>query len=384
MPFIDLMVQQERIRHEVDAAVSRVLDHGQYIMGPEVLELEKKLGELAGGVEVISCSSGTDAIWLPLLAYGIGAGDAVFLPSFTFTATAEAVCLTGATPVFVDIDPQTFNIDPASLCIALADVRAETDLRPRAVMPVDLFGLPAPYTTIEPIARENGLAIISDAAQSLGGRSGDVPVGKLADVTGTSFFPAKPLGCYGDGGAIFSGSSDLAETLRSIRVHGRGASGKYDNVRVGTNARLDTIQASVLLEKLKIFDEEIALRQHVAGRYEAGLWDVVTTPSVPQGSVSAWAQYTIVCEHRDDLAAALDNVGVPTQIYYPCPLHQQLPYLNAPKPKAGLPVTEDLTSRVLSLPFYPYLPSHQQDQVIESIRQFYIRRETKTTLGAAT
>ncbi len=367
IPFIDLMAQQSRIREAVDIAIARVLDHGKYIMGPEVLELEQQLASFCDVAEVVSCSSGTDALWLPLLAWEIGPGDAVFLPSFTFTATAEAVALCGATCVFVDVDPVTFNMSPQSLARAIDRVEADGDLTPRAVIPVDLFGIPAPYGEIEALAAPRGIKVLADAAQSFGAESGNKRVGALAEVTGTSFFPAKPLGCYGDGGAIFTNDPDFAEVLRSIRVHGRGSAGKYDNVRIGTNARLDTIQAAVLLEKLAIFPGELAARQKVAERYDAALRDCVTTPAVPRDQRSAWAQYTLLANRRDDLAAALKNQGIPTQVYYPKPLHQQGPYLDCPADPDGLPVTEDLAGRVLSLPMHPYLEPGTQDRIIAAV-----------------
>ena len=365
--FIDLKAQQAPIRQRIEARLRAVLDHGKYIMGPEVAELEESLAAYTGAREVITCSSGTDALWLPLLALEIGAGDAVFVPSYTFTATAEAVALCGATPVFVDVDPDQFNMDAASLKDAIATVVTAGKLTPRAVIPVDLFGIPAPYDALAPVARAHGLSVIADAAQSFGGAIGGQRVGTLAGITATSFFPAKPLGCYGDGGAIFTADPEFAEIIRSIRIHGRGGQGKYDNVRVGTNARLDTMQAAVLLEKLSIFDSELAARQRIAEAYAAGLGDVVTPPAVPAGVTSAWAQYTIKTDRRGALAEGLKEKGVPTQIYYPKPLHVQAPYKDAPIPAGGLPVTEALSKTLISLPMHPYLTSDVQDRIIQAV-----------------
>jgi dTDP-4-amino-4,6-dideoxygalactose transaminase len=355
LPFIDLATQRRRVQAQVEAGWRRVLEHGVYIMGPEVRELEGELAAYVGVRHAITCSSGTDALWLPILALEIGPGDAVFLPSWTFTATAEAVCLAGASPVFVDVDPLTFNIDAESLAAAIAAVRRDGKLRPRAVVPVDLFGLPADYRAIDSVASSEGVVVIADAAQSFGASQDGRRVGALARITATSFFPAKPLGCWGDGGAIFTDDDELAEVIRSIRVHGRGGGGKYDNVRVGTNARLDTLQAVVLLEKLRIFDDELERRQSAAGEYGARLAGRVTPPTVPAGFTSAWAQYTICVAERDRVQAQLKEAGIPTQVYYPRPLHLQAPYAHYPAAPGGLPVTERLKDVVLSLPMHPYL-----------------------------
>jgi dTDP-4-amino-4,6-dideoxygalactose transaminase len=366
--FIDLKSQRDRVRGRVEEGWRRVVDHGQYIMGPEVHDLEHRLAAFTGAAEVISCSSGTVAIWLPLLALGVGPGDAVFLPSWTFTATAEVVCLAGASPVFVDVDRDTMNLDPASLKAAVAHIRRAGSLTPKAVIPVDLFGLAADYEAINAIARENGLKVVADAAQSFGAVQGNRRVGVLADVTATSFFPSKPLGCWGDGGAIFTDDPEIAETLRSIRIHGRGGNGKYDNVRVGTNARLDTLQAVVLIEKLAIFEEEMARRQRIADRYAARLDGVVAAPLVPDGNASAWSQYTIRTTRRDDLKRALAERGIRTEIYYPRPLHLQPPYRDYPVAPGGLPVTERLQNEVLSLPMHPYLTDAQADYICGAVR----------------
>ena len=364
---IDLEAQQARIRDKIDAAMKRVLDHGQYIMGPEVAELERRLAACCGAKHVISCSSGTDALLMPMLAWGIGPGDAVICPSFTFTATPEVIALLGATPVFCDVDARTFNLDPAALPAAIETAKAK-GLKPRAVMPVDLFGLPADYDAILPIALEHGLFVICDAAQSFGAEAKRRKVGQMGHVTTTSFFPAKPLGCYGDGGAIFTDDDALAETMRSIRLHGKGGD-KYDIVRVGINGRIDTLQAAVLIEKLAIFADEIARRQAVARRYEAGLSNVVATPRVPDGVKSVWAQYTVVVPggKRDALAAALKAQGIASAVYYPRPVHEQKAYCQYPVSNAGAPVSERLPHEVLSLPMHPYLEPQQQDRVIAAV-----------------
>ena len=365
--FIDLKAQRDRVRARVEEGWRRVVDHGQYIMGPEVGELEKQLAKFTGAAEVISCSNGTDALWVPLLALGVKAGDAVFVPSWTFTATAEAVCLVGAAPVFVDVDPDTQNLSPKSLKAAIKQVRQDGRLTPRVVIPVDLFGIPADYEAINAIAREEGLTVLADAAQSFGATQGNRRAGALADITSTSFFPAKALGCWGDGGAIFTDDPALAEVFRSIRVHGRGT-GKYDNVRVGANTRLDTLQAVVLMEKLTIFEDELEKRRKVADAYSDGLRGLVTVPVVPKGSTSCWAYYTIRTNRRDDLKKKLADAGVPTQIYYPSPLHMQAPYRDYPVAPGGLPVTESLKDEVLSLPMHPYLTEKQSDYICNVVR----------------
>lgn len=366
--FIDLKAQRDRVRTRVEEGWRRVVDHGQYIMGPEIGELERRLARFSGAAEVVSCSSGTDALWVPLLALGVGRGDAVFLPSWTFTATAEVVCLVGAVPVFVDVDPDTMNIASASLEAAIARVRRDGALSPKLILPVDLFGTPADYPAINAIARREGLKVLADAAQSFGASQGNRQVGTLADVTATSFFPAKPLGCWGDGGAIFTDDPHIAETLRSIRIHGRGAHGKYDNVRVGANARLDTLQAVVLLEKLEIFDDELERRQRVADRYRDGLAGLVDVPCPPHGVASSWAQYTIRTNRRAELQRGLAERGIRTEIYYPQPLHMQPPYRDCPVAPGGLPVTERLKDEVLSLPMHPYLSARQSDYICNAVR----------------
>jgi dTDP-4-amino-4,6-dideoxygalactose transaminase len=369
IPFVDLAAQQERIRADLDRRLAAVLDHGRYIMGPEVAELEQQLGQFTGAGHVVSCGSGTDALVMSMMALGVGPGDAVIVPTFTFAATAEAVALAGATPVFVDSCPDTFNLDPAAVAPAVAEA-AGRGLRPVGVIPVDLFGQVADYDAIDPIARDLDLWVLADAAQSLGGRCGARAVGTLGRVTATSFFPAKPLGCYGDGGAIFTDDDDLADRLRSIRVHGKG-SDKYDNVRIGLNGRLDTIQAAVLLAKLEVFADELVARQAVADRYRSALAPLrpaLGTPVVSEGNRSAWAQYTVVvAERRDQVAEAVGAHGVPTAIYYPMGLHRQTAYRGYPVPGIDLKVADELSATVLSLPMGPYLHPDQQDHVIESV-----------------
>lgn len=363
--FIDLQAQRRRLGAKIDEAVLRVVNHGGYIMGPEVKQIEADLAAFCGAAEVISCSNGTDALTLVLRARGIGPGDAVLCPSFTFAATAEVVALAGATPVFVDIDADTFNMNAESLKAGVTEAR-RADLNPVAVIPVDLFGLPADYDALLPVAEELGLWVLADAAQSFGGVYKGRKVGTLGLATTTSFFPAKPLGCYGDGGAIFTDDSELAAVIRSLRVHGQG-SDKYDNVRIGINGRLDTIQAAVLIEKLKIFPDEIEARDRVAQRYNDGLRDVAAVPGTPDGLTSTWAQYTLRISGRDAVAAQLKERGVPTAIYYPKPLHQQTAYRDFPVAGNGLPVSERLAGEVLSLPMHPYLEPDLQDWIIETV-----------------
>ncbi|MBT3190943.1 MAG: DegT/DnrJ/EryC1/StrS family aminotransferase, partial [Verrucomicrobia bacterium] len=322
IPFVDLEKQQERIRPQIEAAVRRVLDHGQYIMGPEVQELEEQLAEIAGVKHCVSCSSGTDALLLPLMAKGVGPGDAVFTTPFSFIAAAEVIALTGATPVFVDIDPDTYNIEPAKLADAIVETKREGALIPKAIVPVDLFGLPADYDQILPIAKDHDLFVLEDAAQAFAAEHRGQRAPSLGHAGATSFFPAKPLGCYGDGGAAFTDDDKLAEIMRSIRIHGKGAD-KYSNVRVGLNARMDTLQAAILLEKLAIYPEELAMRNGVADRYIDALRHVngLKLPIIPDGHRSVWAQFSVQSEHREEIQAHLKSAGIPTAVYYVCPLH---------------------------------------------------------------
>lgn len=370
IPFIDLQAQRKRIETEINAAIQKVLEHGTYIMGPEVAEFEKDLQSFCGAKHAISCSDGTDAISLALMALGIKAGDAVIVPSFTFASTAEVVALIGATAVFADTDKRTFNVSPLSVISAIETAKKQ-GLTPKAMISVDLFGLPADYDTLEIIARDYGLALICDSAQGFGGVYKGRMTGSIGDITTTSFFPAKPLGCYGDGGAVFTNRDDLADILRSLKVHGKG-SDKYDNIRIGLNSRLDTLQASILIEKLKIYADEIEKRNHVAKRYNEALREIVETPFVPEGLTSVWAQYTLLLPHHIDRAAfmaSLKENNIPSVIYYPKPLHQQTAYKHFPSAKDGLPVCEDQSRRVVSLPMHPYLTEGEIDQVIDAVRQ---------------
>jgi dTDP-4-amino-4,6-dideoxygalactose transaminase len=372
IPFIDIAAQRRRLGPAVDEAVARVLAHCQFINGPEVAALEAALAAYTCAKHVVSCASGTDALVMVLMAKGIGAGDAVLCPSFTFCATGEAVAITGATPVFVDVDEATFNIDAASLKRGIATAK-RFGLKPRGVIPVDLFGLSADHDAVLAVADAEGLFVLDDAAQAFGASYKGRKLGGMGIITATSFFPAKPLGCYGDGGAIFTDDAAFAEVLRSVRVHGQG-SDKYDNIRLGLTGRLDTIQAAVLIEKLKIFDDEIATRNKIADRYAKGLGNVVTVPRVVDGHTSVWAQYTIRLPQgtdRDAFAAALKAQGVPTAIYYPKSMHQQTAYKNYPVADGGLPSSERLSSDVISLPMHAYLDEASQDRIIAAVRGFF-------------
>ncbi len=367
--FIDLKAQQRAIRPQVDAAIARVLDHGAYIMGPEVKEFESVMSAFCNVKHSISCANGTDALGMCLMAKDVGPGDAVFVPSFTFAATAEVVSWVGATPVFIDSLPDTFNMDPASLQQGIDKARA-LGLKLAGIVPVDLFGQPADYDAIQAIADQHGMWVMADAAQSFGASYKGKKVGAIGDFATTSFFPAKPLGCYGDGGAIFTDDDNLAARLKSIRVHGQG-SDKYDNVRIGVNGRLDTMQAAILLEKMKIFPQELGVRQKAAERYSVGLKDVVTVPHMLAGATSAWAQYTVVLPRGVDRAKIMDElkaVGIPTMIYYIKPLHLQKAYDSYPVAgDKGLPVCEDLAARVLSLPMSGWIENDDIDYIIEHL-----------------
>lgn len=365
IPFIDLAAQQERIRPQIDAAIAKVLAHGRYILGPEVGEFEKKLADFVGVRHAIGCASGTDALLLPMLADGIGAGDVVFVPAFTFVAAAEVSAVLGATPFFVDVNEHDFNLSVDSLKQAISDVR-KAGLTPRAMVPVDLYGQMADYPAIQAIADENNLMIIEDAAQSFGATLQGIPAGAFGNVAGTSFFPAKPLGCYGDGGAIFTNDDSLAEKILSARVHGQGK-GKYRYDDLGLNGRLDTLQAAILIEKLAIFPEEVEARQRVADRYTQALKDIVIVPEVLPGRTSVWAQYTIRVNDRDNLAKEMAERGIPTAIHYPIALSQQPAYANYPVVSTGLETSDRLARHVLSLPMHPYLSEEHQDQVITTL-----------------
>jgi dTDP-4-amino-4,6-dideoxygalactose transaminase len=368
IPFVDLAAQRRRLGKSIDEAMSRVTEHCLFINGPEVTRLESELAAYCGARHVVTCASGTDALLMVLMAKDIGPGDAVLCPSFTFCATAEAVALTGATPVLVDVDEVTFNIDAASLARGIATAR-KAGLKPKAVIPVDLFGQPADFDAILSLAAAEGLFVLDDAAQAFGASYKGKRLGTFGLATATSFFPAKPLGCYGDGGAIFTDDAALADKLRSIRVHGHG-SDKYDNVRLGLTARLDTIQAAVLIEKLKIFDDEIAARNCIAQRYANGLGNVVTVPRVADDRTSIWAVYTVRVPggRRDALAELLKAQGVPTMIYYPKSVHQQTAYKHYPVADGGLPASERLSQDVISLPIHAYLDESTQDRIIKAVR----------------
>ncbi|HEY1630348.1 MAG TPA: DegT/DnrJ/EryC1/StrS family aminotransferase [Rhizomicrobium sp.] len=364
--FIDLQAQRKRLGEPLNKAIMDAVEGGAWVMGPQVAEFEKKLADFAGVKHAIACANGTDALLIVLRAWNVGPGDAVFVPAFTFAASAEVVALVGAEPVFVDVLEDTYNIDPASLEAAIAMVKKEGCLKPRVVMPVDLFGQSADYAKIEPIVQREGLKMLCDAAQGFGALYRGKRCGGIGDAAATSFFPAKPLGCYGDGGASFTNDDGLADLLRSIRVHGQGAD-KYENVRIGVNSRLDTIQAAILLQKLAIFPEEIEMRDRVAKRYseKLGRSNRIRVPHVVADSTSTWAQYTIQAPDRDKLAADLKAKGVPTAIYYPTPLSKQKGY--AHYPSAGTDVSEKIGKTVISLPMHPYLDEATQDRIIEAV-----------------
>ena len=366
--FVDLKTQYARLKPQIAEAIQEVLDDGRYILGPAVTKLESELTEYCGVRHAISCSSGTDAIIMPLIAYGIGPGDAVFVPSFTFTASAEAIILVGASPVFVDVEADSFNIDLADLEAKVAATRAEGKLTPKAILGVDLFGLPADWDEINALAQRENVNLIDDAAQSFGGVYDGKRVGALAPVSSTSFFPAKPLGCYGDGGAITTDDDELAELLKSIRVHGQGAD-RYEIARIGINGRLDSIQAAILSVKLTILEDELSARDHLASVYDEELKDAVTIPKRIPGRQSAWAQYTIKTDRRADIQAALNEAGIPSAIYYPKPMHLQVPYLPYGGGEGSLPVSETICHQVMSLPMHPYLSDEDARRIAEVIRK---------------
>lgn len=367
VPFIDLQAQRARIQTRVEAAINRVLAHGGFVMGPEVAELERRLATHCGAKHVLTCSSGTDALLIPLMAKGVGHGDAVFVPSFTFTATAEVVVLAGATPVFVDVLPDTFNMDPQSLTRAFKTARSR-GLKPRAVIPVDLFGQPADMDEINSLCTDEGVWVLADGAQSYGANYKNKHVGGLAEVTATSFYPSKPLGAYGDGGAVFTDDDELYARMVSIRVHGQGKD-RNENVSIGLTARLDTIQAAILLEKLAIFDDECAARDRIARRYSLLLAGAVKTPVVRPDRSSVWAQYTIRTPLRDKVVATLASEKIPTSVFYPKPIHVQPIYRAFPIAEGGLPVTEQLSGDVVSLPMHAYLTEADQDRIIAAVRR---------------
>jgi dTDP-4-amino-4,6-dideoxygalactose transaminase len=369
IPFIDVAAQRCRLGGAIDAAVARVLGHCQFILGPEVRMLEAELAKFCGARHAVCCASGTDALVLALRARGIGPGDAVICPSFTFCATAEVTALVGATPVFIDVDAATFNIDANRIAGAIATAK-NARLTPKAIIPVDLFGLAADHAAVAAAAKAEGLFILDDAAQAFGATFNKRRLGTFGHATATSFFPAKPLGCYGDGGAVMTDDDEMAEVLRSLRMHGQG-SNRYDNIRIGLASRLDTIQAAILIEKLKIFPDEIEARDRIARRYSEALDDVAIVPKVPLGSASVWAQYTIRVAggRRDKLAAALKAEGIPTAIYYPIPLHRQQAYKHYSVGEGGVAVSDRLAGEVISLPMHAYLDAPTQDRIIDATRR---------------
>ena len=363
MQFIDLAAQYRHLKTRIDHRIQKVLDHGRYIMGPEVKELEKKLADYVGVKHAITCANGTDALTLALMVLNIGEGDAVLVPTFTFFASAESVAFANATPVFVDSDADTFNICPLDLEKRIQTVLAEGKLNLKAIMAVDLFGLPANYPEIKKIADKYSLKIIEDAAQGFGGEINGQRTGSFGDIATTSFFPAKPLGCYGDGGAIFTNNDEYAELIKSYRVHGKGQD-KYDNVRIGMNSRLDTIQAAILLEKLAEFPQELINRNKAAKEYEQKLSKKFNTPRVPHGYVSAWAQYTVVSENREQHMVLLKKQDVPSVIYYGTCMHQQTAFKMLNYKEGDFPTAEKLANSVFSLPMHPYMVEEDQQSVV--------------------
>ena len=366
IPFIDLQVQRRRLGPALEAAIKAAVEGGQWILGPQVAQFERDIAAWAGVKHAIACANGTDALLLVLRAWGVGPGDAVFVPAFTFAASAEVVALAGAVPVFVDVLPDTFNVDPASLETAIALVKKDGVLTPKVVMPVDLFGQPADYRSLAPIAKRRGLKLLCDTAQGFGAVLDGKRTGSIGDAAATSFFPAKPLGCYGDGGACFTNDDDLKDKLLSLRMHGQG-SDRYEHVAIGMNSRLDTIQAAILIEKLKIFEDEIEKRNAVARRYTQAFAgsNRIKTPPVIRGAVSTWAQYTLQVADRSIFQSRLKEAGIPTMVYYPVPLSRQPAY--ARYPGVPTPVSEALSAQVVSLPMHPYLDGATQDRIIAAV-----------------
>lgn len=384
MQFIDLKAQQKKIRADVEKRIQDVLDHGRYVMGPEIVELEKKLAEFSGAAHAIGCASGTDALLLALLAKGVGPGQAILTTPFTFIATAEVISLIGAIPVFVDIDPKTFNMDPKALEKTIQAIKAggpdialprsKKISTPKGIVAVDIFGQTADYDKINAIAKNHGMFVIEDAAQSFGAASNGKKACSLTQIGCTSFFPAKPLGCYGDGGMCLTSDEELAQLMRSMRVHGQGKD-KYENVRIGINGRLDSIQAAVLLSKFSIFPKELELRQQAADCYENLLSqsDKIVTPYVAPGNKSAWALYTLMAkkpESRGPMLEHLKKNSIPTAVYYPKPLHLQTAFAGLGYKQGDFPIAEDCAARVFSLPMYPYISSEDQETIAEAILEF--------------
>ena len=364
--FIDLQAQRKRLGEPLNQAIRAAVEGGQWILGPQVAQFENDIAAWAGVKHAIACANGTDALRLVLRAWGVGPGDAVFVPAFTFAATGEVVALAGASPVFVDVLEDTFNMDPASLEAAIALIKREGKLTPKVVMPVDLFGQPADYRALAPIAAREKLKLFCDTAQGFGGLLDGKRAGAIGDAAATSFFPAKPLGCYGDGGACFTNDDGLKDLLLSLRMHGQGAD-RYEHVHIGMNSRLDTIQAAILIEKLKIFSDEIDRRNKVARRYNEAFSrsNRITTPRVIEGATSTWAQYTITLTMRAKFQSDLKESGVPTAVYYPIPLSKQKAY--AHYPSAPTPVSEKLSGKVVSLPMHPYMDEATQDRIIAAV-----------------
>ena len=367
VPFIDLKAQYQRIEAEVNSGIQGVLEHGKYIMGPEINEFETRLAEFCGAKHAITCSNGTDALSLGLMAYDVGPGDAIFTTPFTFFATAEVIALTGATPVFVDIDPKTFNICAEKLKERVEEIAAKGELTLKGIIPVNLFGLAPDFDSINATASDYGMFVLEDTAQGFGGLYKERVSGSLGDVSATSFFPAKPLGCYGDGGAVFTSDDDIADKIRSIRVHGQGVD-KYDNVRIGLNARFDTMQAAIMLPKLRIFPEEIELRQKVAQSYTEALKDLVETPYVPEGYKSVWAQYSVMSDSREEIQGALQEAGIPSVVYYRIPCHLSKAFEHLGYTPGDMPNSELASKRIFSLPMHPYVEVGFAERVADVIR----------------
>ena len=368
MQFIDLKKQLDLIRDPIENRFTEIFEHGKYIMGPEVFELEEKLANYVSISHAITCSSGTDALLIPLLANGIGPGDAVLTTPFTYIATAEVISLVGATPIFIDIYPSTFNMNPSEISKGV-DFAVKRNLTPKAIIPVDLFGLPARYRLINEEAKKFNLLTIEDSAQGFGGRIGDRKAGSFCDISATSFFPAKPLGCYGDGGAIFTDDDQIAEIMRSVRIHG-GGKNKYDNVRLGINGRLDTFQAAVILEKLEIFPQEVIRRNSIANYYSSNLPSNLLAPFVPKNYHSVWAQFSVLAEsneHRRSIMDFLASKKIPSMIYYPIPLHLQKVFKNLDYKEGDFPISENIAERIFSLPMHPYMSENEIDNITEAL-----------------
>ncbi|MCZ4282356.1 DegT/DnrJ/EryC1/StrS family aminotransferase [Kiloniella laminariae] len=369
IPFINLDAQRLNLNGAIEAAIQKVIHHGQFIMGPEVREFEIALEKYTGAHYAISCANGTDALSLALMAMDIQPNDIIFVPAFTFAASAEAVALLGAVPYFVDVDEKSFLLDQTSLKRSILDAKTR-GFRPRGIIAVDLFGSVPDYETIQTIAKENNLFVIADAAQSIGGARGSKQVGTMADITTTSFFPSKPLGAYGDGGAVLTDNAEIAESIKSLRIHGKGKN-KYDNIRIGMNSRLDTLQASILIEKIQILSVEILARQKIADYYSTRLPLALTRQAIPTCVRSAWAQYTLCCKNRNRIRDHLDQKGIPTAVYYPTPLNKLQAYKHFPMDSAGLSTSEKLSSQVFSLPMHPYLAEADQNNICAAIEETF-------------